>query len=334
MILDFEQLKSITSNCIEVRKRVNGRFGFMRFTDKQLEVYKENNFIPQPLCAPCTCFDFTYDGEIIAFDFDIISRTSRNFLAFDLYDGDTMVYSMLTYADAEGERQFFYKFPDRRSRRVRIFLPFSCGIELWNFTVSDGAAVVPTASEGRVKFLFLGDSITHGYDTHYPSMSYAATVLRHFDGVCLNHGVGGYFFKAESLDGDLPFNPDVITVAYGTNDWGRHGANEESYRLEANRFFDRLCEIYKDARIFGILPVWRADTDRRPERIPFARVYEMLKECYASHGVELINGESAVPNMRSFYTDGLHPNTVGQHVYGKFVSDALERAGVRSNGKK
>lgn len=334
MVLNNEQIKSIAANCIDVRTRANGRAQVVRFTDKQVAVYKAGNFIVQPTCAPCACFDFTYDGEIISFEFDVISKTSRNFLSFDLYDGDVMVHSLFTYADSEGQRQFFYKFPDKKERRVRIFLPFSCTVEIWNFILDDGAHVTPTSTEGRLKMLFLGDSITHGYDTHYTSMSYAATVARHFDAVCLNHGVGGYVFKAESLDAELPFTPDVITVAYGTNDWGRYCKDEDAYTAAANGYFDTLCTIYPSAHIFGILPVWRADEERRPERMPFTRVYEILREVYAAHGVECIDGEKAVPQMCSFYTDGLHPNTVGQHVYGLSVIEALEAAGVKKNGKR
>ena len=332
MVLNNEQIKSIAANCLDVRTRENGRAQVLRFTDKQTELYRNSNFIPHPLCAPCACFDFTYNGEIIAFEFDITAVTSRKFLSFDLYDGEVMVHSLYTYADSEGQRQFFYKFSDKRTRRVRLFLPYSCGVEIWNFTLDDGASFTPTSTDGRLKMLFLGDSITHGYDSHYTSMTYAATVARHYDAVCLNHGVGGYVFKAESLDAELPFTPDVITVAYGTNDWGRYGMDEDKYRAAADAFFDKLCTIYPSARIFGILPVWRADEDRRPERMPFTRVYEILRECYASHGVECIDGEKAVPQMRAFYSDGLHPNTIGQHVYGLHVIEALEKAGIKKNG--
>jgi len=99
MVLNNEQIKSIATNCIDVRTRANGRAEFVRFTDKQREVYKNRNFIGQPPCNSGVCLDFTYDGEIIAFEFDVISRTSRNFLSIDLYDGDVMVHSLFTYAD-------------------------------------------------------------------------------------------------------------------------------------------------------------------------------------------------------------------------------------------
>lgn len=329
MILNNEQIKSIAANCIDVRTRENGRAEFIRFTDKQKEVYKNRNFVGQPPCNSGVCFDFTYDGQLIAFEFDVISVTSRKFLSIDIYDGDVMVDSLFTYTDSEGQRQFFYKFADKKERRVRIFLPYSCGLEIWNFNLDDGSHFTPTSTEGRLKYLAIGDSITHGYDTHYTSMSYATTVARHFDAVYLNHGVGGYVFLAESLDEELPFNPDVITVAYGTNDWGRYCADEEKYFNAVNEYCDKLCAIYPDSKIFGILPVWRADEDRRPERMPFTRVYEILREVYAAHGIAVIDGEKAVPHLRPFYTDGLHPNTIGQHVYGLSVIEALEKAGIK-----
>lgn len=329
MVLNNVQIKSIATNCIDVRTRHNGRTEFIRFTDKQTEIYKNRNFVGQPPCNSGVCLDFTYNGEIIAFEFDIISRTSRNFISFDLYDGEVMVHSLFTYADSEGQRQFFYKFADKKERRVRIFLPYSCGIELWNFILDDGSTFTPTSKEGRLKLLCIGDSITHGYDTHYTSMSYATTVARHFDALYLNHGVGGYVFLAESLDEELPFDPEVITVAYGTNDWGRYGADEGKYFDAVNEYCDKLCEIYPKAKIFGILPVWRADEDRRPERMSFERVYEILRDVYTAHGINIIDGALAVPQMRNFYTDGLHPNTIGQHVYAQFVIEALEKAGIK-----
>lgn len=329
MILNHTEIAKLVTNCLTVKKRENGRTEFIRMTDKQMEIYDRTKF-PGAHCDPCMCFDFLYDGQIIAFEFFPIYKTSRNFLSFDLYADDTMVHSLFTYADAEGERQFFYKFPTKEKRRIRLFLPFSVGIELWSFTLDDGSHYEPTPTEGRKKILFLGDSITHGYDTHYTSMSYAATVARHYDAVCLNQAVGGYIFNADMIDEALPFDPDAITVAYGTNDWGRYGADEEKYREAAKSYIDKLCTLYADKHIFGLLPVWRADEDRRPERMPFEKVYTILRECYAAHpNVTIIEGSELVPNLRPFYTDGLHPNTIGQHVYGLNVIEAMEKAGFK-----
>lgn len=330
MILNNTELAKITTNCLAVQTRDNGRAEFVRMTDKQLAEYAKDSFLPGPRCNPCICFDFIYDGQTVAFDFFPIHRSSRNFLSFDLYENNTMVHTLFTYADAEGERQFFYQFPTAKKRRVRIYLPFSCGVELWNFTLDDGSHYEPTSTEGRKKILFLGDSITHGYDTHYTSTSYAATVARHYDAVCLNQAVGGYFFHADILDEKLPFHPDAITVAYGTNDWGRCGADEAKYRALAKAYIDQLCALYPDVKIFGILPIWRADEDHRPERMPFAKIYDILTEYYSAHeNVTIIDGREAVPNLRSFYTDGLHPNTVGQSIYAQYVIDAMEKAGFK-----
>lgn len=330
MILKNAEIAQIATNCLGVKTKDNGRAEFVRMTDYQIELYKQDKFFPNPHCTPCVCLDFIFDGDQVSFDFFPIHRSSRNFLSFDLYEDDRMVYSLFTYADAEGQRQFFYQFPDKKKRRVRIFFPYSVGVEVYNFSLLGHTFYEPTPSEGRMKLLILGDSITHGYDTHYTSMNYAATMVRHYDAICLNQAVGGYFFKAEMIDENLPFEPDVITVAYGTNDWGRYGMDEEKYREAAKTYIDKLCATYPNAKIFGILPLWRADIDRRPERMPFAKVYDILTEYYSAHeNVTIIDGRNAVPNLRFFYTDGLHPNTVGQAAYAQYVIDAMEKAGIR-----
>ena len=43
--------------------------------------------------------------------------------------------------------------------------------------------------------------------------------------------------------------------------------------------------------------------------------------------VTVINGRAIVPNLREYYTDGLHPNTMGQEAYARGGVLAMEHAG-------
>ena len=329
MELTFEQVKPLFSNCLSVTQAENGYMEISRFTEKQYAVYGKP-FFGRAHCAPCACLDFWYDGKTIAFGFLPKYFTSRSFLSFDLYADGVLVHTLYTFRDGDGVTHFEYSFQEAKRRRIQIFFPFSVGVLFRCLTLDDGAHFAPVSAEGRKKFLILGDSITHGYDARYNSLSYACTVGRHFDAVVLNQAVGGYFFEEKSLDADLPFAPDVITVAYGTNDWGRNMKDEEKYKATAKAYIDKLCALYPNAKIFGILPIWRADMDKRPERMPFARVYEMLEECYAAHPeITVIDGRGAVPHISEAYTDGLHPNTTGQCLYAQYVIAALEAAGIR-----
>ncbi len=331
MVLNRTDLKKLVSNCVSVVDSDDGAIQIRRFTEKQLEVYKRQNFIPGPACNAGVCFDFIYDGQSICFDFMPVAKSSRRFLSFDLYEDDRFVYTLQNFTGSAGVRKFEYTFAEKKERRVRIFLPYSCGLEIWNFNLDDGATFSPTSTEGRKRILIIGDSITHGYDSYFTSTSYAGMVATHFDAVAINQAVGGYFFCADQVTDDLDFEPDAITVAYGTNDWGRYGLDEEKYRKAAKDYIDKLCTKYPDAKIFGILPLWRQSWNQFPDkRMPFAKVYEILTEYYSAHGnVTIIDGREAVPNDVHFFTDGLHPNTVGQALYGKHVICEMEKAGFK-----
>ena len=79
--------------------------------------------------------------------------------------------------------------------------------------LDDGATI-----EGlyrKYKMISFGDSITHGYDAIYPSLSYASQLAQNLDAEQLNKGIGGDIFFPALLDEKDAFEPDFITVAYG-----------------------------------------------------------------------------------------------------------------------
>lgn len=327
--LSFEEVKSITQNVLSVREVGANAYRFDRFTEAQYAIYGQP-YYGGAHCTPTTCFDFYYDGSLIKFDFLPVSRTSRNFLAFDLYADGVMEYTALTYLGGEGQTFFYYEFPTRKRRRVQIFFPFSAGVEIHNVRLDADASFSPTPTAGRQKLLILGDSITHGYDARQTSLAYSTAVARYFDTVTLNQAVGGYVFNPAMLDENLPFAPDLITVAYGTNDWGRYRQDAERYAAVSGEYIDKLAAMYPAAKIFGITPIWRANTDKHPECMPFEKVYEILEGHYARHqNITVIDGRRCVPHILEAYTDGLHPNTIGQSLYAHAVIEAMEKSGVK-----
>lgn len=328
MILTQEQLVSLFTNCIGTRSVGDGFVEPLRFSARQYAHYAEAGFDARAHCTAGIMLDFFYDGASIAFDYIFTGSSSRAWLTVDLYADGVLLYAHDTVSGGEGQTHFAYRFAACKPRRVQIFLPYTCGIALAAFTVDDGATVKPTDRSRAKKLLLLGDSITHGYDARYTSRSYATLVGQHFDAVAVNQAIGGYYFDAYALDEALPLVPDAVTVAYGTNDWGRYRMNAAGYRA-AKTYIDKLCAIYADARIFGILPLWRADAEQYGDRMPFDAVCEMLGELYGAHGnVTVIDGRTLVPNLREYYTDGLHPNSMGQEAYACGVILAMEHAGM------
>ncbi|NDJ52627.1 MAG: hypothetical protein GYB68_06030, partial [Chloroflexi bacterium] len=106
----------------------------------------------------------------------------------------------------------------RRMRRIRVFLPHMRVPRLLSVDLTDNARVEalprPTA-----KILSLGDSITQGLDAISPDSIYPNQLGNLFQAEVLNQGEAGHVFDSGSLDPHFPWSPNLITVAYGSNDW-------------------------------------------------------------------------------------------------------------------
>ena len=128
----------------------------------------------------------------------------------------------------------------------------------------------------------------------------------------LNQAIGGDIFNPANLE-DLPdFVPDAVVINYGTNDWSR----EVDVRTNADRYMKKLKEVFPEAKIFMIEPIWRAAEDD-PEMavkngLTVENVREIIRESGAKYGLTVIPGIDLVPHDKSLYYDGrLHPNNEG-----------------------
>jgi lysophospholipase L1-like esterase len=127
------------------------------------------------------------------------------------------------------------------------------------------------------------------------------------------------------LDAPDAIEPDYITVAYGTNDWGRF--SREVLTQNCRDFYQKLSALYPNAKIFAITPIWRSNEDRTttPYGAPLEAVREMIAEQTADlANVTVIVGNGLIPNLMPFTTDGLHPNDAGGQVYAHNLYLALK----------
>jgi hypothetical protein len=94
----------------------------------------------------------------------------------------------------------------------RVTILFACHSDsvLTNITLDEEAWVKPHTYSKKI--LFLGDSITQGWQSERDSMSYAWLLSRYLDADRLNWGVGGSVFHADTLE-DVGFEPDMIFIA-------------------------------------------------------------------------------------------------------------------------
>ena len=111
------------------------------------------------------------------------------------------------------------------------------------------------------------------------------------------------------------FVPDLITVAYGTNDWSK--TDEPGFRVRSREFYETLSKKYPNAKIFAITPIWRADCNEEREFGLFEDVEKDIRE--AVKGIDnltVVRGYDFIPKDTSYFADArLHPNDKGFKEY-------------------
>ena len=143
----------------------------------------------------------------------------------------------------------------------------------------------------------------------------------------MNKAVGGdVFFPAILRERDA-FDPDFVTVAYGTNDW-RH-KEPADVRDRATAFFRRLAELYPAARILAVTPLWRGEPASVSAFGEDVRCMDRLirDACAGLPSVAVVSGYNLVPHRPEFFADGrLHPNDLG---FGVLALNLQANSGLR-----
>ena len=228
---------------------------------------------------------------------------------------DVLVNGVLRHHDfavSEGEQTITFDL--KAPGKVDIWLPYQAEVELRSLELIN-ASYCKKADENRKKCLFLGDSITQGSTCEYPSLTIAATISRTMDLELLNQGIGGYSHR-KSFVQQLDFAPDVIFVALGTNDpsW------PQAECRDVYGFYEKLNALYPDVPTAVITPYKRYreyDSEKMDE------IVSQIRECASKRkNTILIDGREVSAHIPSFYSDGLHPNTMGtQFIAAQFLRE-------------
>ena len=206
--------------------------------------------------------------------------------------------------------------------RVTIVFP-SHTVGVLDFVeLDDGATLRPHRFDR--KFLFIGDSITQGWNSDYDSLSYAWRVSRFFNAESVIQGIGGAYYH-ETIFDSLPFDPDTVILALGTNDFS-HYKEKEEMRAQVAAFLSLAAKEYAKKRILVLSPIWRSDQEKTLGSFEEARsiVIEEAKRLGLCH----IDGLSLVPHMPEMMKDGyLHPNDLGFSLFSENLIKAMLKLG-------
>lgn len=325
MIVDLEWMKKLTHGAVRVTQDENG-FQFFRMTEAQMKVYGSNRDLDgKAHAAAGVRFDFRTDAKKIVLECSRKLGSSRIFSYVDVTVNGVLVQHEGTENVHEEPDMTMEVELDGAWNTVSIYLPGLSRVFVKKLEII-GAERIEPVKRSRVMFCF-GDSITHGYDAVYSSLAYPNQLADALDAEMFNKAIGGETFNPDLLAEPDPVTPDLITVAYGTNDWSK--CEEGELVANATAFFDRLTVLYPHAPVYVILPIWRQDDDRITPTGTFAEAREIVRNIAGRHAqCRIIDGMKLVPHITSFFSDlRLHPNDLGFMFMAKEILKEIQAYG-------
>ncbi len=319
MKLTYNQICSATCGAAYVSEEADG-IHFHRFTPAQEEYYRPTGFYDKAFSTAGIRLSFVTDSRSLTLKTNTTPGSSRTYYAIDLlvdgiltdslnnYDGQVLpqVYTGVKLPMGQAEKTFAL---EEGKKQIDICLPWSVNAVLEELSLDDGAALEPVHREKKI--VQFGDSITHGYDAIHPSAAYSVRLADALGMEGVNKAIGGEMFCPGLAALPDDFVPDVITVAYGTNDWSNR--TEDVYAENCRAFYQTLRDVYPDAKLFALLPIWRGDQNPPRKFGDFARIFPLIRDiCSGISGIEVIDCYDFVPKDEAYFADRvLHPNDRG-----------------------
>ncbi len=326
--LSFEQIKKLVHG-VALTEEGDGNISFFRFTKEQQELYKSlspTDFYIKTFATSGVSLEFETDSENLSLQVVVSRGSSRTFFTHSIFiDGekfDELSGDIKNEENVPFEKSFTLK---KGMKKIKILFPWSVCSRLVSLELDDGAKVIPTKKEFNL--LMLGDSITQGYDAYAPENSYASQVVNYFNAETINKGIAGEFFLPSLVKEKEEFQPDLITVAYGTNDWKYK--KREVFEKNCSTFFQNLRNSYPKVKIIALCPIGRIDLLKSPNfDKPHSYIGEYIKEVATKiDNMIVIDCAKFVPlDNEHLQTDGVHPIDKGFKEYGKNIIPEIEKA--------
>jgi len=317
MKISNEQLLNYFSSYIYYEE-TDGYIFPKRFTKKQEEILINRGFGPKQNATASMFVEFITDATEITFDYFVCPGSSKECFNIEVLEDGINTFNY-HHEDSNEKGIMTINLEKTGKKKVTIYFPNLAGIGIKNFQIN---GMIEKYGRNK-KFLALGDSITQGYVTKHPFLTYINIFAKELDAYVLNQSIGGDVFFDGNLDENLPFDPDFITVAYGTNDWSK----QLNVKENADKYFKKLRKIYANKQIFALLPIFRGGIkgDIR-NGYSLEDIRAQITACAQRHNITVINCIDFVPHHQDYYWDKtLHPNELGFTFYASGLFEELNK---------
>ncbi len=317
--MDVKDLQKLTRGALRIWEE-EGFIRLSRFTEKQHDALGARGYHPFREATAGIKFVFTTCGGSISFDFHAEAGCGAiSCVGFDILVNGTLAHHVykegLPY---DGRVEYEVEKTDAPCK-VELYLSNVSIVKLKNIVFPADAAPL----KGSRKLLCMGDSITQGIWSACPSHTYVHALARALDAEGLNQGVGGDMFFAGNLDENLPFDPDIITVAYGINDY-YYG---KLFTDAPKAYFEALSRLYGEKDVFVILPIWYGEETKKVEGHTLEEGRDYIRSIAQGYkNITVINGKDFVPHFPEFYFEEsrMHPNDLGYFYYASAIGEAVK----------
>ncbi len=317
-------------------EETDGKISFHRFTKEQEAYYlkTQSDFYEKTFATAGIRLYFKTNSKSLKLAGEIVFKSSRKYYSADVFVNGKMVDSINKYEGLHIENPYhimalpagsFSKETDlgEGDKVVEIYLPWSASLSLSELSLDDGAYFTPLKKNRSL--LAFGDSITHGYDSLYTSAGYVQKLADRIGAELYNKAIGGEVFCPDLAKLKDEFTPDLITVAYGTNDFS-HKTKQE-FRENCKNFYENLRKLYPETPIFAITPIPRKDSICNDIFGKHSDVEPIIAEIVAKiPNVILISGYDLFPCDENLFGDlVLHPNDKGFTCYAENLLKKMEK---------
>ncbi len=324
MILDAQKIEAISFGKTKMHISECG-YSFSRFTESQKEIWSAENpyftekffdgyFYRNAIANPGIKLDFDTDSSFLKLNISKIeAQNGAKNLSSEVFVNEKRVLSF----DESGE----YCFTLGKKSRVRIMLPLFAAVCIKSIEVEDNCEIVP--HKHSLRWLAIGDSITHGAGASLPSLNYPSRIANKYEVEVINQGNSGYVTDERIINRIDDWEPDIVTSAYGVNDVGRKTLEQQE--TELHDYCEKLKREFPKSKIYIISPIWGETlfgvTPYSHKREGVYKIYEGIK---GISGVFVVDGLKLVPhNKKYFLPDGNHPNDMGYRYYASRLGKIL-----------
>jgi len=204
---------------------------------------------------------------------------------------------------------------------VEVWLPHLARADLlW---LETDAPLYPAPPPAR-RWLALGDSITQGMTVPLPTQAWVALVATALGLDVRSFGVGGARITVELGEQPIPWDYELLTVAYGTNDFNG-SLPLETVAANTRRLFERQrAEHPRAALALLTAPPWAARTTPNNQGHHLADYRRAMADAVAGiPGTTVIPGDQLLPDDPTLFVDNVHPNEPGMALYATNLATRL-----------